>query len=95
MIGCSATSEQAKRLLASEPAANMADGLRARHVRNALGRLEDWMPRFEQEARSLAEALLEDHRRVRAFDATGRYRVEPVLPVDLMGVYVLVPHHGA
>jgi hypothetical protein len=89
------TPEQAEQLLAAEPAAIMADDLRARHVRNALSRLDDWMPSFEAKAKTLAEALLEDHRRVRrASDATGRYRVEPVLPVDIMGVYVLVPFRG-
>jgi len=89
------TPEQAETLLAAEPAANMADGLRARHVRNVLSRLDGWMPRFKEEAQALAETLLEDHRRVRrASDATGRYRVEPVLPVDIMGIYVLVPHRG-
>jgi hypothetical protein len=86
---------EAEALLQAEPAANMADGLRARHLRGALARLELLLPQFEQEARARAEALLEDHRRVRrAADTTGRYRVEPVLPVDLVGVYVLVPWQG-
>lgn len=39
-----------------------------------------------------ARQLLEDHRRVReASDAKGRYKVTPSLPVDVMGVFVLVP----
>jgi hypothetical protein len=88
--------EDATRLLAAEPAASMADGVRVRHVRRALEQVERLAPRFEEAAREQAAALLEDHRRVRrASEATGRYRVEPVLPVDVMGVYVLVPYHGA
>ena len=84
--------DRVEQLLAAEPAANMADGLRARHVRNALQRLPELLPVFEREAVALADTLLEDHRRVRrASDATGRYRVAPILPVDVIGVYVLVP----
>jgi len=44
----------------------------------------------------LAVSYFEDHRRVRcASKVTGRYRVEPVLPVDVMGAYVFVPYRGA
>src|ERR1019366_5664259 len=39
-----------------------------------------------------ARALLEDHRRVReAADARGSYAVRALLPVDVIGLYVLLP----
>jgi hypothetical protein len=43
-------------------------------------------------ARERAEALAEDHARVRAA-ATGsaRVTVEPIMPADIIGLYVLVP----
>ena len=43
--------------------------------------------------RNAADALLKAHTRVReASHVTGvRYRVEPHLPVDVLGIYVLLP----
>jgi hypothetical protein len=48
---------------------------------------------FSQFARLRSDELLADHRRVRdASDAKGiRYEVRPCLPVDVVGIYVLVP----
>ena len=47
---------------------------------------------LEAIAQQRAQALLQDHRRVReAADANGSYQVTASLPVDVMGVYVLVP----
>jgi len=43
-------------------------------------------------ARERAEALAEDHARVRAAAAgSARVTVEPILPADVIGLYVLVP----
>jgi hypothetical protein len=43
-------------------------------------------------ARERSQALAEDHARVRAAVAGGaRVSVEPVLPPDIIGLYVLVP----
>ena len=43
-------------------------------------------------ARSRAEALAEDHARVReAGINVSRVTVKPVLPVDVIGLFVLVP----
>ncbi|MGQ0501578.1 MAG: hypothetical protein ACT4P0_03050 [Panacagrimonas sp.] len=43
-------------------------------------------------ANERAQTLLQDHRRVRkAADAKGSYQVTASLPVDVMGVYVLLP----
>ena len=39
-----------------------------------------------------AQALLADHRRVReAADARGSYSVKSLLPVDVIGLFVLLP----
>jgi hypothetical protein len=47
---------------------------------------------LEQLAKERAQALLEDHRRVReAARDVGQYSVSPCLPVDVIGVYVLLP----
>jgi superfamily II DNA or RNA helicase len=79
-------------LLAAEPVRNMPPPLRDRHIRQALDGLAVWMSRLEALAEIRAQQLLDDHRRVReASAATGSYQVTPSLPVDIMGVFVLIP----
>ena len=70
----------------------MPSALRDRYVQHALDSLPCWTPLLEELAHARARQLLDDHRRVReASDATGGYRVVPNLPVDVMGVFVLIP----
>lgn len=79
-------------LMAADPARNMPAPLRDQHIQRALEQLPSATPMLEALARARAQQLLEDHRRVRvASDARGEYRVTPSLPVDIMGVFVLVP----
>ena len=62
-------------------------------VRQALESLPEMEATFDAVAREQAARLLADHRRIReASDARGlRYNVVPALPVDKIGVYVLMP----
>lgn len=84
--------DAARALMAAEPSRNMPPALRDQHIQRALDLLPSWQPILEAVARSRAQLLLEDHRRVRvASDARGEYRVMPSLPVDVMGVFVLIP----
>ena len=47
---------------------------------------------IETHARARAEELARDHARVRAaLPGVSRVTVEPVLPVDVIGIFVLVP----
>ena len=46
------------------------------------------------ECRLAAERLREAHQRVRRVTREGRLAVEPQLPVDLLGFYVLMPVPG-
>lgn len=79
-------------LMAVEPVRNMPPPLRTQHIQRALDQLDDLKPTLEELARNRAQQLLEDHRRVReAAQARGEYRVTPSLPVDVMGVFVLIP----
>lgn len=80
-------------LLSLEPGRNMEDGQKTRLIAQALEAVPALEPRFDTIARARAEALLADHRRIReASDARGlRYSVSPALPVDTIGVYVLMP----
>ena len=82
----------ARSLLDAQPIRNMPTPLRDRNVQQALDSLPNWKPLLEGLAQSRAQQLLEDHRRVReASAATGSYQVTPSLPVDIMGIFVLVP----
>ncbi len=80
-------------LLSLEPGRNMEDGQKARLIAQAIDAIAGLEPQFEAIARRRAEDLLADHRRIReASDARGvRYSVSPALPVDKIGVYVLMP----
>jgi hypothetical protein len=80
-------------LLSLEPGRNMEDGQKTRLIAQALEAVPALEPRFNALAEARAAALLADHRRIReASDARGfRYSVRPALPVDKIGVYVLMP----
>lgn len=86
------TPTQTRELLGSEATRNMPPVIRDRHIQQALDTLPNWQDPLEAIAKLRANALLQDHRRVReAAEARGSYQVTASLPVDVMGVYVLVP----
>ena len=83
---------QARELLGAQASRNMPPVIRDRHIQQALDQLPNWQPSLEAIAQARAQSLLADHRRVReAAEARGSYQVTASLPVDVMGVYVLVP----
>jgi superfamily II DNA or RNA helicase len=91
------TAEEAEALLAAEPAANMADGEKTMFLQQALDDLQlHQHAGLEALALQRAEQVLAAHRRVRrAAQQTGvNDRVRPSLPVDLLGVYLLIPAPG-
>ena len=84
--------EEALALMQARVSKNMEPQRRTRELEAVLDRLDDLQEVFAELADQRAGELLADHRRVRdAADARGEYRVYPQLPVDIMGVYVLVP----
>ena len=83
---------QALELMQSKVTKNLPDERKVRELAGAISALPGLQPQFEQMAQNRAQELLSDHRRVReAAEAKGTYNVQPQLPVDVMGVYVLVP----
>lgn len=71
---------------------NMEPDRRIRELNTALETAKSLQSTFEKIAQQRSQEVLTDHRRVRdAADARGEYLVYPQLPVDVMGVYVLVP----
>jgi superfamily II DNA or RNA helicase len=85
-------SEEVSRLLEVTPRANLDDASAEREIRQALALLRENRSRLGEIATARAEALLQDHRRVReAARDLGSYSVSPCLPVDVIGCYVLLP----
>lgn len=88
--------------LAAPAAEELSDRVRRESVERALAEGPQWQPLLERVARERAERLLADHVRVReAADPDvrrGRRRspttVTPLLPVDVIGVFVLMPALG-
>jgi len=86
------TSDGADAYLDATPTGNLARHVMVHQLEEALQWYMEHQVFFEQLARTRAEDLLEDHRRVRdAALARGSYEVKPNLPVDLIGMFVLLP----
>lgn len=83
---------QVEKLLDIHPSGNLGSEVQRRQVAEAIDWFHAHCPVFDTKARTQAQALLADHRRVRdASQGRGQYAVEPRLPVDLMAVFVLLP----
>ena len=79
-------------LLSVAPSANLTSELTERELKAAMELLLANRDKLDKLAAARAETLLADHRRVReAARDLGSYTVRPCLPVDVMGVYVLLP----
>ena len=88
--------DMTRQLLGAEATRNMPAPLRDRQLQTALDALPDWQPQLEAMAKARAQVLLADHRRVReAAEGRGSYQVTASLPVDVMGLYVLLPDAAA
>lgn len=86
--------DAAEALLSATSAGNMSKTEAINFVQPVIAGYEAHLrPTLEQVALERGEKLLHAHRRVRSEShRTGvRYRVEPQLPVDVLGVYVFVP----
>jgi hypothetical protein len=87
------TAEASRALLEQAASADLAQVARQRLVIKAIEQMPAMLDGpFGSYARERAQALAEDHARVRAAAAgSTRVTVEPVLPPDVVGLYVLAP----
>jgi hypothetical protein len=87
------TAEAARTLLEQSASANLEPVARRRLIAKAIEQMPAMLNGpIAAYARQRAQALAEDHARVRAAAAgSARVTVEPVLPPDVIGLYVLVP----
>jgi superfamily II DNA or RNA helicase len=82
----------ALKLLQPAPLSDPPPHVRDRFVAQAIAQLEARKVDLAAFAERRAQALLSDHRRVReAADARGSYSVKSLLPVDVIGLFVLLP----
>lgn len=88
--------DEAQRLLGAEPSGNMLPEVQRAQVGRILDGLGAVEAHIETLAREKAEALRAAHLRMRSAAGLSRAQVtvEPVLPVDALGVYVLLPMGG-
>ncbi|MGH2523163.1 MAG: helicase-related protein, partial [Anaerolineales bacterium] len=85
--------EQAEALLQATPDENIAPEQAMDFLRKVIDGFESVRPHLNDAAQRRGEELLDAHQRVReAAHLKGiRYRVEPQLPPDMLGMYVYLP----
>jgi hypothetical protein len=84
--------EAVARLLECVPTGNLPVEVMQREIRMAMEFLDAHPQQLQSLAEQRAQTLLADHQRVReAARDVGQYSVSACLPVDVMGVYVLLP----
>ena len=84
--------DQAEALLSARPDANVSPSLVDQQLPLLLGGLTELQTALEKMATQRASLQLEAHERVReALRAKAKVRIEPVLLVDILGAYLLLP----
>ncbi len=86
--------DEVQRLLEATPAENITETHLKRTVQRALDDEPLWRPLINARADERAREVLEAHRRVRdvaELTGAGRLSAEPMLPVDILGLYVFLP----
>lgn len=87
------TAKDASELLrTARPTANLTQEARTSFLENDLKQLDSLSDEFDQVAEERSKHLVEAHERFSKMMDQKRFRiVHPVLPMDVMGIYVLVP----
>ena len=74
------------------PTANLTPEAKTGFLENELDSVVELRSRFDDVALKRAEVLVEAHGRFRKVLGGHGYKVvEPMLPMDLMGIYILLP----
>jgi len=83
----------AEKLLAAQPDGNITTEQAAEFIGKVIEGFDLLRPKLDQAAMKRGEELLEAHQRVRLATKTRnvRYRVEPQLPPDILGIYIFLP----
>lgn len=88
--------EEVKTLMTTaSPSANITEQARADFLESELHDLPEINNEFDKIALKRADVLIEAHERFRKVLGGSRFKVvEPVLPMDLMGIYILLPDNN-
>lgn len=88
--------QAAEALLAAIPEANIAVPQQTEFLRKVVDGFDHLRPHLDEVAITRGQELLDAHRRVRQASRTRgvSHRVEPQLPTDLLGVFILLPLPG-
>ena len=79
-------------LLDARPSSSVSPEMARDFIGECLGELGNWRSHLDAEAQQRSDRLAEAHARVRAqARMSGLIEVSPTLPVDVLGVYVLLP----
>ena len=79
----------------ASPSANITEQARADFLESELHDLPEINNEFDKIALKRADVLIEAHERFRKVLGGSRFKVvEPVLPMDLMGIYILLPDNN-
>ena len=79
-------------LLSAEPSGNITPRQATDFLTDVTTNVEHWMPWIEESLQEAGDELLHEHRTAReAAAATDRYRIESLTPIDVLGLYVLLP----
>jgi len=74
------------------PSANITEQAKASFLENELENISELRNEFDKIALKRAEILVDAHERFRKVMGGKRFKVvEPVLPMDLMGIYIFLP----
>ena len=83
---------EALQLLEAQASSNIDADARTRQIGNALVRLDGYGSAIEKLASARGAALSDDHLRLtEAAGGGATVKVTPVLPADIIGLYVLLP----
>jgi len=86
-------SADADMLLSATPSGNVLPTLVQQQLEGLISRLAEFHAPLNEMALLRAKTLLEAHNRVReSAKLKGPTRVEPVLPIDILGCFILLPH---
>lgn len=85
------TEDSLNLLQSCEPVGNLPIENKRNRINQILTRLEDLEPNLKAIAEERAQALATSHQRVRAITKEGKVKVNPQLPMDILGIYILIP----
>lgn len=78
--------------LLSQDSTDLDNNVKKEQIERAIGNIDSLQGKLDSFANERSAVLAEDHIRVReALGSSGKVTVEAITPVDIVGVYVLVP----